>query len=214
MSAGQLSTLINAVVEESSSDSEEGMEPLASLLSTPKSIKGPSGLKLSSTASKIVRQLPVELQPQLTSLIDQHRHESSSLSELEQLKRVFEQRESMAQYLTAGLNLLPLHVVERRVLPAHRLTRLVSGCHLSILPSELQIRLQGGSLESDVLRRSQKIQDKALRSEYITVGMLLVLLCDEVEPCLFLSLSTAERMMRRLVGWRLQPRTVAAPRKR
>lgn len=174
-------------------------------LLTPRTKTAGSGQELSIAAARVVSSLPEKMQPQFTNLVDEHRTSVVSKTELEALRGVFVANQAAEEMLLARRPLADSVLQQGspilRVHSLYQCTRLGFPAHMSILAQELTVRTAGGrSLESSLSERQALIKEESLRQEHATVGELLVLLLDELHPQGVLSLRTAERMMRRLVG--------------
>lgn len=195
-------------VSDSDSGDEEANESsilarhLTELLAPPKEV-AKSGQALSSSAVRVIHSLPTAVQTEFTELVDKHRTTVVSKKDLESLRSVFLANRTAEEMLLARRP-LPDKLLEdgvKTIHPLYQSTRLGFPAHLSILAQELTVRTAGGrSLETSLAEKQALIKDESLRQEHTTVSELLVLLLDEVHPKGVLSLRTAERMMRRLVG--------------
>lgn len=199
--------------ENCSSDSEHDeptgtqkiTQKLAKLLS-PTVQTARSGQSLSAAAAKVVETLPAVLQAEFTEMVDENRNTCVSKKDLELLREVFIANKTTEEMFLSRRP-LPDHVLKTEgsktltILPLYQSTRLGFATHLSILSQELTVRTAGGrSLETSLAEKQALMKDESIRSEHSSIGELLVLLLDEMHPQGVLSLRTAERMMRRLVG--------------
>lgn len=206
------------LLSESDSDSDQGVAREDNQLSkrltdlskkldllSPNSQAAESGQEFSVAATRVIRSLPQKMQPQFMEMVDENRNSVVSKADLEALRSVFVANQAAEEALLARRP-LPDSVMklESPILRVHSLyhcTRLGFSPHLGILAEELTIRTAGGrSLEASLAERQSQIKEESLRQEHATVGELLVLLLDELHPRGVLTLRTAERMMRRLVG--------------
>lgn len=190
---------------EEAQDNQSFAEKLSKLL-TPAVETAKSGQSLSSTACRVIRSLPSSSQKEFIEMVDRHRNTVVTKKDLESLREVFLANKAVEEMFLAKRP-LPNNVLEREgptnlmILPLYQCTRLGFPAHLSILAQELAVRTAGGrSLDASLAERQALIKDESIRQEHCSISELLILLLDEMHPRGVLSLRTAERMMRRLVG--------------
>lgn len=200
--------------EESSDSDSEREEPketqnitqkLAELLS-PSKQTAKSGQPLSTAAGIVVDSVPATLQAEFMDMVDENRNTCVSKKDLELLREVFMANKTAEEMFLARRPLSD-HMLKMEgsktltILPLYQSTRLGFPAHKGILAQELTVRTAGGrSLETSLAEKQAMMKEESIRQEHSSIGELLVLLLDEMHPQGVLSLRTAERMMRRLVG--------------
>lgn len=173
---------------------------LLEMMAHQEQLQSPRGVTLSPVASRMIKQLQEPTRSKFIRLCEKNPNATSVKSDVLDLVQVTKQHQIVEQNMIATRNLTPSMVEDGLVKKEFWQSNLWTATQDSVLADELINRMSGPGLAANLeARRLSIIGENLIKHEYSSLSSLLILMADEMEPSLFLSLKTSERIVRRLV---------------